>query len=140
VEVNRGTGGFVSVPSRSGGNWPNYAAAADVILGKAVDRPIYQILGGTKDRMLAYASSQHLSCVEAYVPDVLKAKEQGYKGYKIHPGGGQHKDGPPIPSYVGHMEEIKELRKAAAEKFPARSEAAGTEERAVCAFTCRTPS
>ena len=107
---------------RGAGNWPNYyTAAAEIamwdILGKAVDRPIYKILGGTKDRMMAYASSQHLPTIEDYVPDVLKAKEEGYKGYKIHPGGGQHKDGPPIPRYVGHMEEIREVRKAVGDGF-----------------------
>jgi L-alanine-DL-glutamate epimerase-like enolase superfamily enzyme len=115
-------GNFVSVPNRSGGSWPDYRAAmADVclwdILGKAVDRPIYKLLGGTKDRMMGYASSQHLPSIEDYVPDALKAKEMGYKGYKIHPGSGQHKDGPPIPSYVGHMEEIKQLRKALGDEY-----------------------
>jgi L-alanine-DL-glutamate epimerase-like enolase superfamily enzyme len=115
-------GNFVSVPNRSGGTWPNYKAAmADVclwdIVGKAVDRPIYKILGGTKDRMMGYASSQHLPAIEDYVPDVLKAKELGYKGYKIHPGAGQHKDGPPIPSYIGHMEEIKQIRKAVGDEY-----------------------
>lgn len=115
-------GDFVAVPSRSGGSWPDYkAAGADIclwdILGKAVDRPIYKILGGKKDRMLAYASSQHLPSIEDYVPDAMKAKEQGYAGYKIHPGSGQHKDGPPIPSYVGHMEEIKQLRKALGDEY-----------------------
>lgn len=116
------TGNFVAVPSRSGGSWPNYkAAAADVclwdILGKAVNRPVYKLLGGNKDRMMAYASSQHLPSIEDYVPDAMKAKEQGYKGYKIHPGAGQHKDGPPIPTYVGHMEEIKQLRQALGDEF-----------------------
>ena len=116
------TGNFVSIPSRSGGSWPDYkAAAADIclwdILGKAVDRPIYQLLGGKKDRMMAYASSQHLPSIEDYVPDAMKAKEQGYRGYKIHPGSGQHKDGPPIPSYVGHMEEIKLLRTALGDEY-----------------------
>jgi L-alanine-DL-glutamate epimerase-like enolase superfamily enzyme len=116
------TSNFVAVPSRSGGSWPDYkAAAADVclwdILGKAVNRPIYQLLGGQKDRMMAYASSQHLPFIEDYVPDALKAKELGYKGYKIHPGSGQHKDGAPIPSYVGHMEEIKQLRKALGDEY-----------------------
>jgi L-alanine-DL-glutamate epimerase-like enolase superfamily enzyme len=117
-----GGGAFVSVPNRSGGSWPNYKSAmADVclwdILGKAVDKPIYKLLGGTKDRMMAYASSQHLASIEDYVPDALKAKELGYPGYKIHPGSGQHKDGPPIPSYIGHMEEIKELRKALGDEY-----------------------
>lgn len=115
-------GNFVAVPNRSGGSWPDYkAAAADIclwdILGKAVNRPIYQLLGGKKDRMMAYASSQHLPSIEDYVPDALKAKEQGYPGYKIHPGSGQHKEGPPIPAYVGHMEEIKQLRKALGDEY-----------------------
>ncbi len=115
-------GNFVAVPNRSGGSWPNYkAAAADVclwdILGKAVNLPVYKILGGTKDRMMAYASSQHLPSIEDYVPDALKAKEEGYPGYKIHPGSGQHKDGSPIPSYIGHMEEIRQLRKALGDEY-----------------------
>jgi L-alanine-DL-glutamate epimerase-like enolase superfamily enzyme len=116
------TGNFVPVPNRSGGSWPDYkAAAADVclwdILGKAVNRPIFQLLGGKKERMMAYASSQHLPSIEDYVPDALKAKAEGYPGYKIHPGSGQHKDGPLIPSYVGHMEEIRQLRKALGDEY-----------------------
>jgi L-alanine-DL-glutamate epimerase-like enolase superfamily enzyme len=107
------------------GSWPNYyTAAADVclwdILGKAVGRPIYQILQGgvkTRDRVLAYASSNHLPNIEDYVADVLKAKQLGYKGYKIHPGGGQHRQGPEIPLYIGHMEEIREVRKAVGDEF-----------------------
>ncbi|MGD0840810.1 MAG: mandelate racemase/muconate lactonizing enzyme family protein [Candidatus Acidiferrales bacterium] len=109
--------------TRGGGSWPNYyTAAADVcmwdILGKAVNRPIYKLLGGgSKNRLMAYASSQHLPSIEDYVPDVLKAVQQNYKGYKIHPGGGQHKDGPPIPSYIGHMEEIRQVRKAVGDEY-----------------------
>jgi L-alanine-DL-glutamate epimerase-like enolase superfamily enzyme len=111
--------------TRGAGNWPNYyTAAADValwdILGKAVNRPIYKILSGgtpTKEKLMAYASSQHLPTVEDYVPDVLKAKAQGFRAYKIHPGGGQHKDGPPIPSYIGHMEEIRQVRQAVGDEF-----------------------
>jgi L-alanine-DL-glutamate epimerase-like enolase superfamily enzyme len=111
--------------TRGGGAWPNfYTAAADVcmcdILGKAVNRPIYKILAGgspTKDRLMAYASSQHLPTVEDYVPDALKAKSLGYKAYKIHPGSGQHATGPSIPTYIGHMEEIREVRKAVGDEF-----------------------
>ena len=93
-----------------------HAAACDFILwdilGKAVNRPIYKILGGTKDRVLAYASSQHLATVEDFGPDALKAKAAGFKAYKIHPGGGQRRSGGQIPAYLGHIEEIKEVRKA----------------------------
>jgi L-alanine-DL-glutamate epimerase-like enolase superfamily enzyme len=87
------------------------------ILGKAVNRPIYKLLGGTKDRIMAYASSQHLPNVEDYIADALSAKEQGYKGYKIHPGGGQRKTGSPIPAYIGHIEEIRNIRKAVGDDF-----------------------
>jgi len=107
---------------RGGGSWPNfYTAAAEIcmwdILGKAVNRPIYKLLGGAKGRVMAYASSQHLPNVEDYIADALSAKEQGYKGYKIHPGGGQKRTGPPIPAYFGHIEEIKTIRKAVGDDF-----------------------
>ncbi len=114
--------GAIAPVNRGGGTWPNYyTAAAEIclwdILGKAVNRPIYKILGGTKDRVMAYASSQHLPNVEDYVADALSAKEQGYKGYKIHPGGGQRRTGSPIPAYVGHIEEIRTIRKAVGDDF-----------------------
>jgi L-alanine-DL-glutamate epimerase-like enolase superfamily enzyme len=114
--------GFNSRPHGTGTPGANvHAAACDFILwdilGKAVNRPIYKILGGSKDKVLAYASSQHLATVEDYVPDVLKAKAAGFKAYKIHPGGGQHKDGGRIPSYLGHIDEIKEVRKAVGDDF-----------------------
>jgi L-alanine-DL-glutamate epimerase-like enolase superfamily enzyme len=108
--------------SRPHGTTPNvHAAACDFILwdilGKAVNRPIYKILGGTKDKVLAYASSQHLATIEDFGPDALKAKAAGFKAYKIHPGNGQHKSGSQIPAYLGHIDEIKEVRKAVGDDF-----------------------
>ena len=98
-----------------------HAAIIDVclwdILGKAVNRPIYKLLGGTKDKMLAYASSLHLASIEDFAPQAAQAKAEGFKGYKIHPGGGQHPTGGSIPAYVGHIEEIREVRKAVGEEF-----------------------
>jgi L-alanine-DL-glutamate epimerase-like enolase superfamily enzyme len=88
------------------------------ILGKAVNRPIYKLLGGTKTRVMAYASSQHLPYVEDFGPDVLKAKAAGIRGYKIHPGGGQSANARPRASYVGHIEEIRQVRKAAGDDYP----------------------
>jgi L-alanine-DL-glutamate epimerase-like enolase superfamily enzyme len=114
--------GFNSRPHGTGTPGPNvHAAACDFILwdilGKAVNRPVYKILGGTKEKVLAYASSQHLATIEDYGPDVLKAKAAGIKAYKIHPGGGQHKGGSPIPSYLGHIDEIKEVRNAVGDDY-----------------------
>jgi L-alanine-DL-glutamate epimerase-like enolase superfamily enzyme len=132
-------GGGAGMPGRSpsgfigGFGYPNgmrmgssaetnyHASIVDVclwdILGKVVNRPIYKLLGGTKDRMLAYASSLHLATIEDFAPQVLEAQKAGFRAYKIHPGGGQHGTGGLIPSYVGHIEEIREVRKAVGEEF-----------------------
>ena len=112
--------------THGGGQWPDYyRAAADVclwdILGKAVNQPIYKILSGGsgagKDRIMAYASSLHHAAIEDYAPEVVQVKEQNFKAYKIHPGGGQHTQGPEIPTYIGHMEEIRQVRQAAGDEF-----------------------
>lgn len=110
-----------------GGNWPDwYRAAADVmlwdLLGQSVNRPIYKLLnggvGGSKDKILAYASTAHHPAIEDYAPEVIKAKALNFKGYKIHPGAGQHRDSKrEIPTYIGHMEEIKQVRAAAGDEF-----------------------
>ena len=55
------------------------------ILGKAVGLPVFRILGAHRDKVRAYASSQHLHTVDDFVADVTRAKEQGFTGYKIHP-------------------------------------------------------
>jgi L-alanine-DL-glutamate epimerase-like enolase superfamily enzyme len=120
-----GVGG--GLMTRAGGQWPNwYAAAADVclwdILGKAVNRPIYKLLsggcGGSKDKLMSYASSTHHPAIEDYAPEVLKAKSEGFKAYKIHPGSGQHnKSSSVIPAYLGHMEEIRQVRQVAGDEF-----------------------
>lgn len=98
-----------------------HAASIDVclwdIMGKAVNRPIYKLLGGTKEKMLAYASGLHLATVEDFGPDALLAKRTGYRAYKIHPGSGQHASGPEIPAYLGHMDEIREVRNAVGDDF-----------------------
>jgi L-alanine-DL-glutamate epimerase-like enolase superfamily enzyme len=111
---------------RGGGNWPNwYTSAADTmlwdLLGQTVGKPIYKILNGGivgKDKMLCYASSTHLPFVEDFAPEVLQAKAMGFRGYKIHPGAGQHRDSKiQIPAYIGHMEEIRQCRAAAGPEF-----------------------
>ena len=67
----------------------SYASAIDNclwdILGKAVGLPVYQILGAYRNRVLAYASSQHHGTLEEFVTEVQQCKAQGFKAYKIHP-------------------------------------------------------
>ena len=67
----------------------SYAAAIDNclwdILGKAVNLPVYRILGAYRDKVAAYASSQHHDKLEDFVTEVQTIKTQGFKAYKIHP-------------------------------------------------------
>jgi len=91
-------------------------------MGKAMNKPTYKLLaqvggGGNKDKIMAYASSQHLPTVEDFAPDVLKAKAENFKAYKIHPGGGQHATGPAVAAADGHIDEIKSVRKAAGDDY-----------------------
>ena len=92
------------------------------ILGKAVNRPIYQLLGGTKTRVMAYATSQHMATVEEYAPDVLRAKAAGLRGYKIHPDRGQ----PGRANHLSQMEEIRQVRKAAGDDYTLMFDASRT--------------
>ena len=79
-------------PSQRRYGQSSFAASIDTcawdILGKAVGLPVYRILGAHRDRVRAYASSQHLDTVEEFVADVKHAKADGLTAYKIHPPGG----------------------------------------------------
>jgi L-alanine-DL-glutamate epimerase-like enolase superfamily enzyme len=99
---------------------PPQAAAIDIclwdLLGKALGLPIFQILGAYKDRVLAYASSQHLptKTVDPYVEAALEAKREGFRAFKINP--------PPVGAdgeshYRLDMEICKALRTALGDDF-----------------------
>jgi L-alanine-DL-glutamate epimerase-like enolase superfamily enzyme len=94
----------------------SYASAIDNclwdILGKAVGLPIYRILGAYRDRVPAYASSQHHATVEAFVQEVQKCKAEGFQAYKIHPPSprGGH-------DYKLDIEVCKAVRKAAGDDY-----------------------
>jgi L-alanine-DL-glutamate epimerase-like enolase superfamily enzyme len=104
------------------GTWPNhYTAAAEIcmwdILGKAVDRPVYKLLGGAKTRVLAYASSQAHANVEEWAAEAVRVKQEGYKAYKVHPFGLQPKTASASAAYLGHIEELRAIRKAVGDDF-----------------------
>jgi L-alanine-DL-glutamate epimerase-like enolase superfamily enzyme len=60
------------------------------IAGKVVDTPVWQLLGGWKTRLPAYASTYHgdenggLDTPEAFADFALRCKEMGYPAFKIH--------------------------------------------------------
>lgn len=97
----------------------SYASAIDNclwdILGKAVGLPVYRLLGAYRDRVLAYASSQHHATVDAFVEEVRKCRAEGFKAYKIHPPGPRERGG--RVDYKLDMEVAKAVRKAAGDDF-----------------------
>jgi L-alanine-DL-glutamate epimerase-like enolase superfamily enzyme len=104
------------VPEKRRQGQLSYAAAIDNclwdILGKAVGLPIYRVLGAYRDKVPAYASTQHHATIEEFVAEVLKSKAEGFKAYKIHP---------PSPNgghdYKLDIEVAKAVRKAAGDDF-----------------------
>ncbi len=55
------------------------------IAGKRADLPIWKLMGGFRDKVPVYASSELLASREAYVEQALRIKESGWAAYKIHP-------------------------------------------------------
>jgi len=104
------------VPEKRRVGQSSYASAIDNclwdILGKAVGLPIYRILGAYRNRVLAYASTQHHDTLEQFVEEVKQCKAQGFKAYKIHP---------PSPNgghdYKLDIEVCREVRRAVGNDF-----------------------
>jgi L-alanine-DL-glutamate epimerase-like enolase superfamily enzyme len=67
---------------------PGAQAAIDVALwdlaGKAANLPIYQLLGGARDRIQSYASTPLLADVPAYLDFVAGLIGQGFRAIKFH--------------------------------------------------------
>jgi L-alanine-DL-glutamate epimerase-like enolase superfamily enzyme len=67
---------------------PLALAALDIalwdLLGKTAGLPLYQLLGGARDRILAYASTPLLADVSAYLRFVEDLVQQGYRAVKFH--------------------------------------------------------
>lgn len=74
--------------SRAFPQTPGAIAAVDIalwdLLGKIANIPIYQLLGGARDRILAYASTPLLADIPAYLKFVDHVLEQGFRAIKFH--------------------------------------------------------
>ncbi len=94
----------------------SYASAIDNCLwdalGKAVGLPVYRILGAYREKVKAYASSQHHASIEEFVNEVRQVQQQGFLAYKIHPPspGDSH-------DYKLDIEVARAVRKAAGDGF-----------------------
>ena len=67
---------------------PQSLAAIDVALwdlaGKAAGLPLYQLLGGTRDRIPAYASTPLFKDVDSYLNNTEELIARGFKAIKFH--------------------------------------------------------
>jgi L-alanine-DL-glutamate epimerase-like enolase superfamily enzyme len=85
------------------------------IPGKAAGLPVYRILGAYRGKVLAYASSQHHSTVEAFVEEVKRVKALGHQAYKIHPPDPRNPGG--RVDYKLDLEVNEAVRQAAGDDF-----------------------
>ncbi|MFI5419447.1 MAG: mandelate racemase/muconate lactonizing enzyme family protein [Nitrososphaerales archaeon] len=53
------------------------------LIGKKSGLPVYQLLGGAKDRVMAYASTAMLKDPKEHARDALKYREMGFRAIKI---------------------------------------------------------
>ena len=72
-------------------NLPEHiASVVDLALwdlaGRALQLPVYKVLGAARDRVKAYASTYpNLGSPDVYAEHALACKREGYLAYKIHP-------------------------------------------------------
>jgi L-alanine-DL-glutamate epimerase-like enolase superfamily enzyme len=97
---------------RWGGLLPfNAYGAVDValwdIMGKAVGKPIYKLLGGYRDRVPAYYTTGPIADPEPHAKAATEAKAAGFVGYKLHPKGG----------YDGDLASCRAVRAAVGDEF-----------------------
>jgi len=99
-------------------------------LGKAVTGPSTSSWAAPNARDGLRQLTAHALC-RGLRPRRSKSQSGGIRGYKIHPGGGQSANAKPRAGYVGHMEEIRQVRKAVGGRLPphVRTEAATSTRR-----------
>ena len=55
------------------------------LAGKALNAPIWKLLGGYREKLPAYASSARLAKEDDYVAEALSCRARGFTAYKLHP-------------------------------------------------------
>jgi L-alanine-DL-glutamate epimerase-like enolase superfamily enzyme len=62
------------------------------ILGKSLGLPLYRLLGGSPDRLRAYASTQSCQDIECFVDLSRSLVQEGFTAIKLHPWGEPDRD------------------------------------------------
>ena len=55
------------------------------LVAKMLGVPLYQLVGGRNNKILAYASSAAMGTIDDYVLEAQRCRAQGYRAYKLHP-------------------------------------------------------
>ncbi len=56
------------------------------LAGRVLEKPVYKLMGGARDRVKAYASTYpNIGKPEVYAEHAIQCKNEGYPAYKIHP-------------------------------------------------------
>ncbi|HWI74333.1 MAG TPA: enolase C-terminal domain-like protein [Baekduia sp.] len=80
---------------------PMAMGAVDVALwdiaGKVAGLPVHRLLGSCKDKVPAYFSSFFHATPEAFAEEAAHWREQGLKGYKLHPPTQRRRGGEAVP-------------------------------------------
>jgi len=71
-----------TVDFHHGRNWTLEVAVWDLV-GRALDRPLWQVLGGSRDRVLAYASSCELVSADERVRRSVALRDAGVRAVKL---------------------------------------------------------
>jgi L-alanine-DL-glutamate epimerase-like enolase superfamily enzyme len=85
------------------------------LYAKSLNAPLFQLLGGVRDKVPAYASSMEHASTELFVEEALKYKDLGYQGYKLHVWGDARRD----------IDLCIAVRKAVGDRFPLMVDVAG---------------
>ena len=68
---------------------PHAVGTVDIALwdiaGKAAGLPVHRLLGTCRDRIPAYFSTAHHQTAAEYADEAVYWREQGWRGYKLHP-------------------------------------------------------
>jgi L-alanine-DL-glutamate epimerase-like enolase superfamily enzyme len=79
------------------------------LAGKAVGLPVYEVLGGFRTELPAYASTSTFSSIEEYLEVADQCVALGYRAIKLHAWGDARRDAQLAQALRGHMGDAMDL-------------------------------
>ena len=89
--ARRGVLTRTALDAHDGNGLPEIESLADIAMwdawGRHLGVPVWQMLGGFRERIPAYASTQAFHSIEAYLDEARRAAAMGYRAVKFHMNG-----------------------------------------------------